>query len=105
MSSYNTFDIIAVKNALPHLYLTESQARTILIAVSDQIADRAKQKCQRESLAVVTALVNERGGQIRIPKAALETHDNEPDVLSRWDDPVTGDLVFTTNHYPTKEIS
>lgn len=97
MSSYNTLDLIAVKRALPHLYLTESQARTILIAVADQIADRAKQKCQKESLAVVMALVNERGGKVRVPRAALEVDDI--DILSRFDDPLTGDIVFTTTHH------
>lgn len=94
-SNFNTFDILAVKNALPWLYMTESQARTILIAVADQIADRAKKKAQEEMVAVVIAIVDEQGGLVRIPKAAIESSNRG--VLTRFDDPVTGDIVFATH--------
>ena len=101
MSSYNTFDILAVKNALPHLYLTESQARTILIAVSDQIFERGRVKGQQEAMAIVIAMVDEQGGTTKIPRLAIETSKNDG-VLRRGED-MDGNVVLSTDHKENHE--
>lgn len=102
MTNFNSFDVLAVKNALPYLYLTESQARTILIAIYDQIASRAREQYHKDFMTIVSALVNEQGGEFRISKSVLEAQN--PNELSRFDDPITGDIIFSTSvEVPAKE--
>lgn len=94
MQYWNTLDILAAKASVPHLYLTDNQARSILNAVSETIVKRATDKIQKDTFVIVAALVNERGGTVRIPAKVL--HEVGQETLTRFDHP-SGDIVFTTN--------
>lgn len=98
--SFDSVDIVAVKRALPYMNLSDNQARSILLACSDRIAEKAVERDRKnasydDAFRLIAVLIEERGGKVKIPAKAL--YELDMPEISRMDDPVTGDILFSTH--------
>lgn len=64
--------------------------------------DRSGQASQVELVRSVGLVVKAAGGQVRVKRELLEELPDDRERLERYDDPATGDVLFTVHRPPER---
>lgn len=67
--------------------------KAVIEAVTPMIEARQRQYTEAQSTLIVSAIVDAAGGQISLTERQLR---EAPEVLTRWDDPISRAIVFST---------